>query len=154
MPFTNRFLGALIGLTILFSLSGVAQPKTSDAERSLFNAVNQDRRAHGFGVLQWHPALADAARKHAQRMAAQGSISHQFSGEPNLASRARAAGVHFVWLSENVDQGPNAAAIHQSFMESALHRANILDTDMDSIGIGVVEHNGQLFAVEDFAKAK
>jgi hypothetical protein len=33
-------------------------------------------------------------------------------------------------------------------------RANILDTDMDSAGIGVADRNGQLFAVEDFSKAK
>jgi hypothetical protein len=30
----------------------------------------------------------------------------------------------------------------------------MLDADMDSIGVGVVEHGGQLFAVEDFSKAK
>jgi hypothetical protein len=29
-----------------------------------------------------------------------------------------------------------------------------LDTDMDSAGIGVADRNGQLFAVEDFCKAK
>jgi hypothetical protein len=30
----------------------------------------------------------------------------------------------------------------------------MLDSDMDSIGVGVVERRGQLFAVEDFSKAK
>jgi uncharacterized protein YkwD len=153
MRLTNRFVAVLIGLVILVPLNGLAQ-KSFDAERSLFNAVNQERKAHGLGALRWDDALADAARKHAQRMAAQGSMSHQFPGEPNLASRARGAGVHYTWLSENVDEGPNAATIHQSFMKSPLHRANILDTDMDSIGIGMVERSGQLFAVEDFAKAK
>jgi uncharacterized protein YkwD len=39
-------------------------------------------------------------------------------------------------------------------MKSPQHRANILDTDMDSAGIGVAERNGQLYAVEDFSKAK
>ena len=38
-------------------------------------------------------------------------------------------------------------------MKSPLHRANILDTDMDSAGIGIAERNRQLFAVEDFSKA-
>jgi hypothetical protein len=56
--------------------------------------------------------------------------------------------------AENVDQGPNPTAIHQSFMKSPQHRANILDTDMDSAGIGIAERNGQIFAVEDFSKAK
>jgi uncharacterized protein YkwD len=39
-------------------------------------------------------------------------------------------------------------------MGSANHRANILDRDMDSVGIGVVERGGQVFAVEDFLKVK
>jgi uncharacterized protein YkwD len=39
-------------------------------------------------------------------------------------------------------------------MKSPPHRANILDRDMDSIGVGVVEQGGQLFAVEDFSQAR
>jgi hypothetical protein len=40
------------------------------------------------------------------------------------------------------------------FLKSVRDRANMLDTDMDSIGVGVVERDGQLFAVENFSKAK
>jgi uncharacterized protein YkwD len=144
----------LITLLMLYSASARAQQKTSDAERELFSAVNRERKAHGLKPLKLDEALSNAARLHAQRMAAQGKISHQLSGEPNLLSRARAAGAHFTWLSENVDEGPSAKAIHQSFMKSAQHRANILDGDMDSVGIGVAQRNGQMFAVEDFSKAK
>ena len=39
-------------------------------------------------------------------------------------------------------------------MKSPQHRANILDTDMDTAGIGIAERNGQLYAVEDFSTAK
>ena len=55
--------------------------------------------------------------------------------------------------AENADRSPNPAAIHQSFMKSPQHRANILDPDMDTAGIGVADRNGQLYAVEDFSKA-
>jgi uncharacterized protein YkwD len=147
-------VAALITLLIFCTASGLAQQKTSDAERQLFNAVNQERKAHGLPSLKSDEALTTAARQHAQRMAEQGTISHQLLGEPNLLSRARATGAHFSWLSENVDEGQNPTAIHQSFMKSPQHRANILDSDMDSVGIGVAERNGQMFAVEDFSKAK
>jgi hypothetical protein len=50
-------------------------------------------------------ALANAARKHAQLMAEKGIVSHQLPGEPNLPSRAKAAGAHFRWISENIDAG-------------------------------------------------
>jgi uncharacterized protein YkwD len=147
-------IAALITLLTLISASAPGQQKTSDAERQLFNAANQERKAHGLPSLKPDEALANAARAHAQRMAEQGTISHQLPGEPNLLSRAKAGGAHFSWISENVDEGQNATTIHQSFMRSPQHRANILDSDMDSVGIGVAERNGQVFAVEDFSKAK
>jgi uncharacterized protein YkwD len=39
-------------------------------------------------------------------------------------------------------------------MNSPTHRANILDSDVDTVGIGIVDRRGQLFVVEDFEKAK
>ena len=60
----------------------------------------------------------------------------------------------FSSLSEDVAQGASAVDIHAEFMGSANHRANILDPDVDTVGVGVVERGGKLFAVEDFSKAR
>jgi uncharacterized protein YkwD len=87
-------------------------------------------------------------------MARRRAAQHEFEGEPSLSSRVKQAGAHFSWLSENVTQGPTPEFIHSQFMKSPPHRANVLDTDMDSIGVGVVEHGGKMFAVEDFSKAR
>ncbi len=95
--------------------------------------------------------LAAAARRHAAVMAEHGDAQHGFEGEPSLSLRVKQTGVHFSWLSENVTQGPGAQFIHTQFMKSPKHRANILDADMNSAGVGVVESGGELFAVEDFA---
>jgi uncharacterized protein YkwD len=154
MGLRNRPLASLLACLVFYSTNTLAQHNAAEVERRLFDAVNQERNAHGLPLLKSDATLANSARKHAERMAERGTISHQFPGEPNLPSRARAAGARFTWLSENVDQGPNPAAIHQSFMKSPQHRANILDGDMDSAGIGVAERKGQYFAVEDFSKAK
>lgn len=141
-------------IAVLIFFCGLAQSKSMNAERELLHAVNQERKAHGLPALRSDEALTIAARKHAELMAEQGTVAHQLPDEPDLPARARAAGAHFSWLSENVDEGPNAAAIHLSFMKSPQHRANIMDSDMDSVGIGVAERKGELFAVEDFSKAK
>ncbi len=138
----------------LLSAAGIAQTKAASPERELFEATNRERLAHGLLALQWNDALAVAARKHASEMAHKEELSHQFPGEPNLPSRVKKAGAHFVWLSENVALGSNPSVIHAAFVKSPSHRANILDTDMNVMGVGVVERNGQLFAVEDFSKAK
>ena len=127
------------------------RPAALHAERELFAAVNQARRNQGLAPLRWDESLAVAARRHAAAMAEHRSAEHGFEGEPSLAVRVKQAGAHFVWLSENVTQGPKPDFIHTQFMKSPNHRANILDGDMNSIGVGVVEQGGQLFAVEDFA---
>lgn len=124
------------------------------AERELYASANEARRAEGLPPLRWNESLALAARRHAVVMADRGTAMHAFEGEPSLSARVKQAGVHFSWLSENVTQGPTAIFIHTQFMHSPAHRANILDRDMDSVGVGVVEQGGQLFAVEDFAQVR
>lgn len=124
------------------------------AERELFAAVNQARRAQGLQPLRWDESLAEAARKHAKVMAERGAAQHGFEGEPSLSTRVKQAGAHFTWLAENVTQGPTPEYIHVQIMKSPPHRANVLDRDMDSIGIGVAEYHGQLFAVEDLSQAR
>jgi uncharacterized protein YkwD len=123
------------------------------AEKDLFAAVNQARHAQFLPSLRWDESLAAAARRHALVMAEHGAAQHAFDGEPGLLTRVKLAGAHFTWLSENVTQGQTAESIHAQFMKSPNHRTNILDSDMNSIGIGVVEQNGRLYAVEDFSQA-
>jgi uncharacterized protein YkwD len=124
------------------------------AERELFGSVNEARLRQGLAPLRWNDSLAAAARRHAAIMAEHGSAQHAFEGELSLSARVKETGAHFVWLSENVTQGPHTEFVHGQFMKSANHRANILDADMNSIGVGVVEFGGQLFVVEDFADLK
>ncbi len=128
--------------------------RPSSHERALADAANRARKLRGLPSLKWDGALVIAARKHAACMASHGSVSHQLPGEPSLPARATQAGARFVWLAENVDQGQSIAAVQEQFMRSELHRANILDREMDSIGIGVALRKGQLFVVEEFSKAK
>jgi uncharacterized protein YkwD len=143
---------AMVGIMLCWSAYG-SIPMLR-VERELFASVNQARRAQGLAPLRWDESLATAARRHAEVMAEHGSAQHGFEGEPSLSARVKQAGVHFSWLSENVIQGPSPEFIHEQFMKSPPHRANILDRDMDSVGIGVVEQGGQLFAVEDFSQAR
>jgi uncharacterized protein YkwD len=143
---------AMVGIMLCWAAYG--ETIALRMERDLFASVNQARRAQGLAPLRWNESLAVAARRHAEVMAERGSAQHGFEGEPGLSARVKQAGAHFSWLSENVTQGPSPEFIHTQFMKSPPHRANILDRDMDSIGVGVVEQGGQLFAVEDFSQAR
>lgn len=150
-----KILFAAVVFSVVFSvISALAQPKAEAAGQQLFQAINREREANGLPPLKWDEALANAARQHAELMAEQKSLSHGFLGELSLPSRATRAGARFSWLSENVAAGPSAENISEQWMQSPNHRANLLDSDMDTIGAGAVERNGVIFAVADFSKAK
>jgi uncharacterized protein YkwD len=147
-------LVALAAAVIVVCTSAFGETNAARAGRELLASVNQARRSHGLAALQWNESLALAARRHAEVMAEHGTAQHGFEGELDLSARVKQAGARFSSLSENVTQGPTAEFIHAQFMNSPPHRSNILDRDMDSVGIGVVEKQGQLFAVEDFSQAR
>jgi hypothetical protein len=117
----------------------------------LLALANEARAAHGAGPLRWDPALAEAARQHCLRMAAEGPISHQYRGEADLSTRAGQAGAHFSLIEENVAIGPDPAAIHEEWMHSPGHRTNLLNPDVDGLGVAVVASRGVLYAVADYA---
>jgi Cysteine-rich secretory protein family len=148
----RAILAFIIAAILTFSpLSARAQENGS--AQTLFESANHERAAHGLAPLKWSATLATAAGEHALRMAAQNTLSHQLSGEPGMVDRATQAGARFSSLAENVAEGPSPESIHQKWMNSPPHRANLLEAQLDSVGIAVAERNGVLFAVEDFSMA-
>jgi hypothetical protein len=123
----------------------------SDAEQ-LMALANQSRSASGAEPLKWDGALAVAARKHCLRMAAEGPISHRYPGELDLSERAGQAEAHFSLIEENVAIGPSPAWIHDEWMHSSGHRTNLLNPEVDRVGIAVVASRGVLYAVADYAR--
>ena len=130
-----------------------AQHGASPPEQELFAQANAARAAHGLAPLTWNPALVRAARTHVVYISREpGELSHTYPGEPGLLDRAIHAGAHFLTVSENLARGiATPAQLQQTWMNTAVHRANLLNPNLDAIGIAVLETNGTLFAVEDFA---
>jgi uncharacterized protein YkwD len=142
------FLSATL---LMLFLAPQSPAQSSVAAQTLFKSANHDRAAAGLSPLKWDSALADAAHRHALKMAQRNQLSHQFPGEPPMQDRAKQAGARFSLVAENVAQGPTAEGIHQQWMHSPPHRANLLDPQLNAIGISVVQSGNTLFAVEDFA---
>jgi uncharacterized protein YkwD len=123
------------------------------AAQQLLALANQARAAAGVGPLKWDSALAAAALLHCERMVVEGPIAHRYSGEADLSVRAQNAGAHFSLIEENVAFGSYVAGIHQGWLNSPGHRANLLNPEVDSVGIAVVSGRGALYAVADYARA-
>ncbi len=121
------------------------------AEQYLLAAANQERANQGLPPVHLDRVLTEASAFHAREMAAHEDISHQFNDEPELAQRGANAGAHFSLITENVGEAPTSVLLHDLWMHSPGHRANLLDPNVDSIGIAIVTRNDQLYAVEDFA---
>lgn len=131
---------------------GPSQAQPASAEQ-LFALANQSRAQAGAGPLKWDAALAAAALKHCERMVAEGTLSHRYGGEPDLTARTAAAGAHFSLIEENIALGPSAQVIQQEWLNSPPHRANLLNRDIDHVGIAVVAAQDVLYAVADYAQA-
>jgi hypothetical protein len=114
--------------------------------------ANQARAAAGAGPLKWDAALAAATRRHCLRMVAEGPIAHRYGGEPDVSERAAQAGAHFSLIEENVAFAPTPAAIHDAWMQSPGHRANLLNPKVDRVGVAVVASRDGLYAVADYAR--
>jgi hypothetical protein len=146
----HRQLRECLGILLALALSGTALEAATPAESALFTATNQARAGAGLPALQWDEALATAARAHAVLMTQNPQLSHQYPGEADLAPRAAQAGAHFQTIAENIAMGPSSDVIQNEWMKSPNHRANILDPNLNSMGIAVVERGGYLYAVVDF----
>jgi len=129
--------GALVGLG-----SGTAY--ASDAS-SLISMTNSARASKGLPSLSSKSDLASVALKQAKRMAEAGKLFHN----PNLSSDVSG----WRYVGENVGYGSSAAKIHSALMNSAPHRANILDRDYTQVGVGAVrDDNGRLWIAQVFRK--
>jgi uncharacterized protein YkwD len=150
---------SLFLMTIFLALTVAARaqnPQMNEDEKSaaadLLQATNEDRSSQGLGPLHPDAALTKAALEHAQRMVASGGLSHQLPGEPDIVVRVQQVGLHCSTVAENVAEAPTAGQINDEWMHSEAHRANLLDPRVNTVGIAIVQHRGELYAVEDFAR--
>jgi uncharacterized protein YkwD len=145
-------------LSVLF-MAGICMAETKPAwsaterqiaEKQIFDQLNQERQGVGLPVLEWNEQAAQAARTHAQAMVENGQLSHQFLGEPSLVERIGATGARFTLAAENVARTGFVEDVHPALMNSHGHRANILNSAYNAVGIGVVERQGKIYVAQDF----
>jgi hypothetical protein len=130
--------------------SAMATPSALPAEKQIFDQLNQERLKAGLTALEWNELVAEAARSHSRALAANGKLSHQYSGEPALQERIASRSVRFTVAAENLAFTEHVEDAHLALMNSPGHRANILSPNYNVVGIGVVEQEGKIYVTEDF----
>jgi hypothetical protein len=124
-----------------------AAPQASElsgTETCFFNKINAERADVGRSKLVVKSDLTSVARNHSKDMAADGTIYHN----SNLKNEV---GGNWWALGENVGMGPDCESLHNAFMDSPGHKANVLDKDYNQIGVGVEIDAGTIYVTMVFA---
>ena len=143
------FLLVSVPMTLAAQASAANSPDA--ASQLLWKQANQSRAALGLKLLAWDPALAQAADLHCGWMTREGELAHRYGGEPDVAGRTAEAGARFALIEENVALASQVQMIHQGWLDSPEHRANLLNPKIDRVGIAVRFARGVYYAVADYA---
>jgi uncharacterized protein YkwD len=111
-------------VAVALLLTGCLTP----GQESVLNELNADRRVYGRSNLSIHDQAQAKAQAWAEKLASEGRLYHS-----NLES-----GITARWcgLGENVGYGGTVAKIQDAYMASAGHRANVLNTTWNGVGVG------------------
>ncbi|MHB8964321.1 MAG: CAP domain-containing protein, partial [Saccharofermentanales bacterium] len=126
----------------------------SGFERVSFYLVNAIRVRRGLKTMAWDDKMASIARAHSKDMYVRNFFSHTNPDGLNSSARFRAAGISYSMCSENIAKNhPSAINAHESYMNSAGHRANILRGTL-RLGVGVYVVKGAVLLTQDFITYK
>lgn len=115
--------------------------------------VNERRIENGLKPYQWNQELQRLAEEHAEDMGANiKDISHISSDGQDITARMEASSYNYSLAGENVaSQMSSSAEVMTQWMNSNLHRSNILDSEFEDIGVGVyTDQDGVVYWVQIF----
>ena len=128
-------------------VQGCSPGYDSSLENQVVALVNQERASNGLPALVVQPALTAAARGHGADMACNGFFSHIGSDGSTSHDRITRQGYYATWWGENIYGGQMStpSQVVNWWMNSAPHRANILNTNYSSFGVGYVYLSSSLY---------
>jgi uncharacterized protein YkwD len=133
--------------------------KLGDTEQKLFDAANAARSNDSLDKLTLDRTLCKVALGHAENMARQEKMDHVLDGK-GVAKRTIEGGYDYRVVGENLAKAsgdkdapaPSPAEIHEHWMKSEKHRANLMSPKFKQIGLAVVKsEKGTYYYCQVFA---
>ncbi|MCH0570850.1 CAP domain-containing protein [Streptomyces sp. MUM 136J] len=119
-------------------------------EAEVLRLVNEERAKVGCSPLAANSSLTALAEAFSEDMAARGFFDHTDPDGATPWDRAAKAGITDLG-GENIARGQaDAAAVMEAWMNSPGHRANILNCDFKTLGVGVHYGSGGPWWTQDF----
>ncbi|PWI15201.1 hypothetical protein DI272_14245 [Streptomyces sp. Act143] len=129
---------------------GITVSAEAQAEAEVLKLVNEERAKVGCSAVSANSALGKLAEDFSDAMAAQGFFDHTDPSGNTPWDRAEAAGITGLG-GENIARGQaDAAAVMEAWMNSPGHKANILNCDFKTLGVGVHFGTGGPWWTQDF----
>jgi uncharacterized protein YkwD len=127
---------------------------STGAEGELVADINSFRAAHGLQALTMHPDLVRKAESWARNMA-NGGCGLGGNGLPNICHSVLTDGITVQWtgLEENVGMispSTNVAGMHNAYVNSPPHAANMLNGKMTYVGVGIAVVGNYMYTAEVF----
>lgn len=120
-----------------------AQPQTPSQEIGGYQAevlrlVNEQRANYGLSALTYSTKLEAVGYAHSKDMAQNNYFSHTNLSGQSPFDRMRAAGISYRSAAENIAAGQRTPQeVVNAWMNSAGHRANILNSSVTQMGVGI-----------------
>jgi len=122
------------------------------AEATLWQLMNGARSNNGMAPVQQHGTLVSLARWRSSDMLAKNYFSHTIAGCGCLVYvYYDSNGLSYQWAGENIgwnsglDDSYSPVRVHEKFMASPGHRANVLDPRFTHGGVGAAAADGKMF---------
>ncbi len=132
--------------------------------QQILSLTNRFRAQHGRGELTNNTELSRAAQDFADYLARTDTFSHTADGK-RPSQRVGEHGYHSCIVAENIAEEYNSAGFTTASLARSLvtgwrhspeHRKNLLDGDLEELGVGVArsQRTGRYYAVQDFGRPK
>lgn len=116
----------------------VEQSKPSAEAEKVLQLVNAERAKAGLKALKMSEELRSIANLKARDMAEKNYFSHESPTYGSPFEMLQDFGVHYRAAGENIAAGQRTPEeVMQAWLNSSGHRANILNANFDTLGVGV-----------------
>ena len=129
----------------------------AQVEQLIYNKVNEERSKNGVSTLSYNTTMEKYARIKSQDMGDNNYFDHKdLNGNlitakmQNYGVTYSAWGANIAYISGISDANALAEKFMTNWMNSQGHRANILSTNFNSIGIGVYKIGNKVYATQEF----
>ena len=131
-----------LAIVILVAAVSILSACLTSAQTQVLDEMNADRTANRLRALPTQSDAQAKAQAWAEKIARDNKLSHSTLTD----------GIRVRWCSigENVGYGGSVPAIEDAYMASPGHRANILSSKWNGVGVGYARNGNRIFTVQVF----